>query len=94
MSSNFGFCIIYFFHSRNKETTNINYWDIFRKDVSEETLSTKSSVAERIFKIIKFIAYIFYFAIVFGGTIVSKASLQILTDQLRLERKAQYTVSK
>jgi hypothetical protein len=31
---------------------------------------------------------------VFGGTIVSKASLQILTDQLRLERKAQYTVSK
>jgi len=82
------------FHFRNKDTTNINYWDIFRKDVSEETLTTKSSIADRIFKTIKCIAYILFFAIVFGGTIVSKASLQILTDQLHLERKKQYTVSK
>ena len=94
MSSNFGFCIIYFFHSRNKETMNINYWDIFRKDVSEETWTKKSSTADIIFKIIKLIAYILFFAIVFGGTIVSKASLQILTDQLHLERKAHYAVSK
>ena len=80
--------------AQNKETMNINYWDIFRKDVSEETWTKKSSTADRIFKIIKLIAYILFFAIVFGGTIVSKASLQILTDQLHLERKAHYAVSK
>lgn len=81
------------FHSRNKETTNINYWDIFRKDVSEETLTTKSSIADIIFKTVKCIAYVLFFAIVFGGAIVSKASLQILTDQLHLESKTNYTVS-
>lgn len=82
------------FHSRNKDTTNINYWDIFRKDVSEETLTTKSSIADKIFKTVKCIAYILFFAIVFGGTIVSKASLQILTAQFHLESKTNYTVSK
>ncbi|VDI32398.1 Hypothetical predicted protein [Mytilus galloprovincialis] len=72
---------------------NRKYWDIFRKDVSKVKLEKKSSISDNIFKGLKIIMYIILSLIVFGGAIVSRASLQILTDKLYLESRTNYTVN-
>ena len=71
----------------------MNYWDIFRKDFEEPNIVTKSNVPDTIFKFIKVIAYMLLFVLVFGGVIVSRATLQMLTDELHYERLSSYSVS-
>lgn len=74
------------------EQRKFNYWDIFRKDVSAQRVTRKSSLSDKIFKGLKLFVYVILFLLVFGGAIVSRAALQILTDQLYLERQTNYTV--
>ncbi|VDI72691.1 chitin synthase [Mytilus galloprovincialis] len=73
------------------EQRKFNYWDIFRKDVSAQRVTRKSSLSDKIFKGLKLLVYVILFLLVFGGAIVSRAALQILTDQLYLERQTNYT---
>ncbi|XP_071168512.1 chitin synthase chs-2-like [Mytilus edulis] len=75
------------------EQRKFNYWDIFRKDVSAQRVTRKSSLSDKIFKGLKLLVYVILFLLVFGGAIVSRAALQILTDQLYLERQTNYTVN-
>lgn len=71
----------------------MNYWDIFRKDVSENEKEKVSGATDTLLRVLKVVAYLVFFFLVFGGSIVTKASLQILTNEFNKENKSRFSVS-
>ncbi|VDI44578.1 chitin synthase [Mytilus galloprovincialis] len=70
----------------------MNYWDIFRKDVSENEKEKASGATDTLLRVLKVVAYLVFFVLVFGGSIVTKASLQILTNEFNKENKSRFSM--
>ena len=62
-------------------------WDVFRRQDIFENSSIFDGLAGRLLIAAKIAAYIVFFLIVFGGTILTKASLQVMVTQLYNEYK-------